>query len=193
MNKLLLFLFAFLLSHAVSAQQQADSAFYTTPQSQWLFKKAGTWQVAMTLQPTLDAKPVLIKNLTAERSMVGALCLHEIMQPAKGAAMPLFKRFSDLDYNLNDARWDYMSIDTRLTAGIMYFTYVPNTGDSIVSYIIDFRHPGFGSQATDRGKTVRCRNVITTLSEDHDMVKQYWTLTDGKEWLAVIYDYTRVK
>jgi hypothetical protein len=24
---------------------------------------------------------------------------------------------------LNERRWDYMSIDTRITGGIMYFTY----------------------------------------------------------------------
>lgn len=175
------------------AQQQADSAFYGTRESQWLTKKTGTWNVTMTLQPTIDGKPVLIKGLVAERSMIGALCLHEIMQPAKGAAMPLFKRISDLDYNLNDARWDYMSIDTRITAGIMYFTYFQQAGDSIVSYIMDFPHPGFGPQMTDRGKTVRCKNVVLTINENHDTVKQYWKLTDGQEWLAVTYDYMRAK
>ena len=86
------------------------------------------------MQPTIDAKPMLIKGLVAERSMIGALCLHVIMQPAKGAAMPLFKCTSDLDYNLNDTRWDYMSIDTRITAGLMYFTYFQM--QAIASFLI---------------------------------------------------------
>ena len=54
------------------AQQQADSAFYSAKQSQWLSKKTGHWNVVMTLQPTVDGKPVTIKSLTAERTMIGA-------------------------------------------------------------------------------------------------------------------------
>lgn len=175
------------------AQTQADNAFYSHKQSQWLSKKAGHWEVTMTLQPEKDAKPISIKGLEAERMMIGAFDLHETMQPAKGTAMPLFKRISDLDYNLNNARWDYASIDTRITAGIMFFTNYANEGDSIVSYLLDFPHPGLGLQQTDRGKNVRCRNVIITIDENHDTVKQYWKLTDGEEWLAVRYDYTRAE
>jgi hypothetical protein len=183
----------FTMTFQASAQTQADSAFYSHKQSQWLSKKTGHWEVAMTLHPAKDAKPISIKGLEAERTMIGAFDLHETMQPAKGTTMPLFKRISDLDYNLNNARWDYMSIDTRITAGIMFFTNYANEGDSIVSYILDFPHPGLGLQQTDRGKNVRCRNVIITIDENHDMVKQYWKLTDGEEWLAVRYDYTRAK
>ena len=174
-------------------QKQADSAFYSSKQSQRLSKKSGKWNVVMTLQPTIDAKPVTIKNLEAERTMIGAFCLNEVMQPAHGASMPLFKRISDFMYNFNEVRWDYISIDTRITAGIMNFINFENRGDSIVSYIMNFPHPGLGPQQTDRGKNVKVRNVIITISETHDMVKQYWTLTDGKEWLAVSYDYNRMQ
>ena len=180
-------------TYHVSAQSQADSDFYQKKQSQWLTKKTGLWNVTMSLQPTADAPQMMIKGIEAERTMVGAFCLHETMHPAKGAAMPAFQRISDLDYNYNDARWDYMSIDTRITAGIMFFTNYSYTSDSIVSYILDFPHPGFGTKQTDRGKTVRARNVIITINENHDMIKQYWKLTDGDEWLAVVYDYTRKK
>lgn len=173
------------------SQVQADSSFYKSMQSQWLTKKAGIWNVIMTIQPTIDSKPVLVKGLEAERSMVGAFCLHEVMQPSKGESMPLFKRLSDLDYNFNETRWDYISIDTRITAGIMFFTYHSSDGDSIISYIQAFPHPGLGPKQTDRGKTVRLRNVILTINENHDVVRQYWKLTDGKEWLAIIYDYIR--
>jgi hypothetical protein len=44
------------------------------------------------------------KNIEAERTMVGAFCLHEVMHPENGANMPLFQRYADLDYNYNDAR-----------------------------------------------------------------------------------------
>jgi len=176
-----------------SAQNQADSGFYQMKQAQWLAKKTGAWSVIQTLQPTIDASPIIIKGIEAERTMIGALCMHEVMQPAKGAPMPLFRRLSDLDYNLNDMHWDYTSIDTRITGGIMYFTNFGDTGDSIVSYILNFPHPGFGPRQTDRGKNVRVKTVITSINDDHDVVKQYWRLTDGHEWLAVQYDYTRKK
>jgi Protein of unknown function (DUF1579) len=173
------------------AQAPADSAFYQTKQSLWLSKKVGMWTVTMTLQPSVDAKPMTVTGMRAERTLIGAFCLHEIMQPINSASMPPFQRLADLVYNYNDARWDYMSIDTRITAGIMYFTNNPDTGDSIVSYILNTVHPGFGPKQIDRGKSMRVKNVIVTISPTHDIVRQYWKLTDGKEWLAVQYDYIR--
>jgi len=186
-------LIIFLINLNASSQQQADSAFYSAKESQWLKTKTGFWNVVMTMQATIDSKPIIIKDIEAERSMVGAFCLHEIMQPTAGASMPKFKRLSDLDYNYNDTRWDYMSIDTRITGGIMFFTNFGLTGDSIVSYMLNFPHPGLGPKQTDRGKMVRVRNVVLTIDANHDVIKQYWKLTDGKEWLAIVYDYTRRK
>ena len=192
MKKLILIFSLFFLVKLHSfSQSEADSAFYKSEQTQWLTKKTGSWDVVMTLQPTIDSKPITLKNIEAERSMVGAFCLHEVMHPVKGADMPLFQRYADLDYNYNDARWDYISIDTRITGGIMFFTNVPGTKDSIVSYILNTVHPGFGPKQTDRGKNLRIRNVIITLNPTHDIVKQYWKLTDGNEWLAVVYDYVK--
>jgi Protein of unknown function (DUF1579) len=173
------------------SQSQADSSFYKSKESKWLTKQIGMWNVTMTIQPTIDSKPIIINGIEVERSMVGAFCLHEVMQPSKGENMPLFKRISDLDYNFNEEKWDYISIDTRITAGIMFFTYSSSTEDSIVSYIQSFPHPGLGPKQTDRGKIVRVRNVVLNIDKNHDVVKQYWKLTDGKEWLAITYDYIR--
>lgn len=170
---------------------QADSAFYRIEQSKWLTRKVGDWNVTMTLQPQENAKPIVIKELEAKRVMVGAFCLHEVMQPSAKTKMPSFLRYADLDYNFNDNRWDYMSIDTRVTAGIMFFNNVPDVKDSIVSYMLNTVHPGFGPEQVDRGKNLRVKNVIITINANHDIVKQYWKLTEGNEWLAVIYDYVR--
>jgi hypothetical protein len=175
------------------AQTQADSVFYNTKQSQWLREKTGSWKVTMTLQPFKNTSPQIVHDLEAERTMIGALCMHEIMVPTRNSEPPLFERVSDLDYNKNDERWDYMTIDTRITGGIMYFTNFSQTIDSIVSYILNFPHPGFGPELKDRGKNVKIRNVIITVSPDHDIVKQYWKLTDSQEWLAVQYEYFRNK
>lgn len=176
------------------SQEQADAAFYKNEISQWLTKKVGTWDVTMTLQPTADTKPMTVGDLEAERTMIGAFCLHEVMKPKRDAKMPLFTRLSDLDYNFNEARWDYISIDTRITGGIMYFTNGESSPkENIVSHILNFPHPGFGPQQTNRGKTVKMRNVITTINKDHETVKQYWKMVDGEEWLGTIYDYKRRK
>ena len=173
------------------SQNQADSSFYKSTESKWLTKKTGMWNVTMTIQPTIDSKSIIINGMEAQRNMIGAFCLHEIMQPSKGEAMPLFNRISALDYNFNETLWDYISIDTRITAGIMFFNYHSSAGDSIVSYIQGFPHPDLGPKQTDRGKTVRVKNVVITIDENHDAVKQYWKLTDGVEWLAITYDYVR--
>lgn len=193
MSKQVTVLAIFLLAVGYSfSQTPADSQFYKTAQSQWLSQKAGTWDVTMTLQPAADAKAIIQKGLEAERTMIGAFCLHEVMRPARGLQVPSFQRNADLDYNFNDAKWDYISIDTRITGGIMQFSNVaPEVKDSIVSYLLNSVHPGFGPQQTDRGKSLRIKNVILTLGPNHDLVKQYWKLPDGKEWLAVIYDYVK--
>jgi hypothetical protein len=193
LKTLLFFPLCFFLTLAASSQPQADSAFYKNEKSLWLSGKTGYWNVVMSLQPAINMKPITIKNIEAVRTMVGAFCLHEVMRPAKGANMPDFLRYADLDYNYNDSRWDYMSIDTRITGGIMFFTNMPDVKDSIVSFMFNTTHPGFGPDQTDRGKSLRVRNVIITFDDNHDVVRQYWKLPDGNEWLAVVYDYMRRK
>lgn len=123
--------------------------------------------------------------------MIGDYCLHETMHPATGAKMPDFKRLCDLAYNLNEQRWDYASIDTRVTAGIMYFTYQGSNDSIITSFLTSFPNPGMGPGQKGRGQALYARNVVVKIDDNHDMVKQFWRLTDKTEWLAVQYDYTR--
>jgi hypothetical protein len=160
-------------------------------ESDRLKKMVGKWAVTMSLRPTPDAAPMVQQGLVADRSMVGDFCLNESMQPGFGTKIPAFQRISDLAYNVNENRWDYMSIDTRITAGIMYFMNFESNQDSITSYIANFPYPGFGPDLKGRGQAVYTRNVIIKKDDDHDVVKQYWRLTDKPEWLAVEYEYTR--
>jgi len=143
------------------------------------------------LSPSADVPAQIIKGLVAERVMIGNYCLHEIMHPAAGAKIPDFKRLCDFAYNLNEQRWDYISIDTRITAGIMYFTYLGSASNTITSFITSFPNPGMGPDKKGRGQALYCRNVVIKTDDNHDTVKQYWRLTDKPEWLAVQYDYTR--
>jgi hypothetical protein len=158
----------------------------------YLKNRSGRWSVVMILQTSSDAPSLVVRDLTAERTMVGDFCLHEVMYPPPGAKMPDFQRLSDLAYNVNELRWDYMSIDTRITAGIMSFTFLSADDTSITSFITSFPHPGFGPGQTDRGRAVYMRNVVVKIDRDHDVVKQYWRLTDQPEWLCVQYKYTRI-
>jgi hypothetical protein len=50
--------------------------------------------------------------------MVG-LYLTETMRPAPGSNVPEFRRIDYLTYDNVQARWEYVSMDTRAPVGIM--------------------------------------------------------------------------
>ena len=91
------------------------------------------------------------------------------------------------------AIWNYAVVDTRITGNVMFFRSFDNGQDSITTYMGTFTHPGLGPDQKDRGKAVRARTVFIKLSNDMDLVNQYWTFADKPEWLAVQYEYTRRK
>jgi hypothetical protein len=186
--KILLWAFCLALLFAQTRLLAQDNA----TEHDYLKNRTGRWSVVMTLWTSPDAPPAIVRDLTAERAMVGDFCLHEVMYPSPGVKMPDFQRLSDLAYNVNERRWDYMSIDTRITAGIMYFTFLAADDTTITSFITSFPHPGFGPGHVDRGRAVYMRNVVVKIDRDHDLVKQYWRLTDHAEWLGVQYSYTRM-
>jgi hypothetical protein len=82
------------------------------PQAAQLARRVGAWDVVMTLRPTPDAASIVVKDLVAERVMIG-LYLQEIMRPASGSGIPDFRRIEYLTYNPVEARWQYVSMDTR--------------------------------------------------------------------------------
>ena len=182
----LLFAGTVLTDHTILAQSG-------TKEHSYLQHKTGTWDVTMTFCPSAGGPTPIIHGITAERTMIGDYCLHEVMHPAAPAAMPDFTRLADFAYNLNEQRWDYMSIDTRITGGIMYFTYQGTEGNRITSFITSFPNPGMGPDQKGRGEALHARNVVVWIDNDHDQVQQYWRLTDKPEWLAVQYDYIRSK
>lgn len=174
----------------------SSTALYGQPgkaEHDMLRMKVGKWQVKMVIQPKADGPKILVDSLMANRELIGNYCLHEEMYPKLNTVEKGFKRLSDLAFNVNENRWDYISIDTRITAGIMYFTFLDQKDGAITSFISSFPHPGFGENLAERGKSVFMRNVIKRIDDDHDQVLQYWRLTDQQEWLAVQYDYRRTK
>jgi len=71
---------------------------------QYLADKAGKWSVVITLKLGANEPEQVVKGITAERSLVGDHCIHELMQPAGNLKMPDFKRLADLAWNLNEQR-----------------------------------------------------------------------------------------
>jgi len=154
-----------------------------------LARRAGTWDVVMTLRPAPDAKPIVVKGLVAERSVIG-LYLQEIMRPSEGSDAADFRRIEYLTYNPVQARWQYVSMDTRVPVGLMPATsFGDQPTDSITVHFENFAIPGFGPEL--EGRFFRARHVTTRESDDRDISRQYWTAVGSTEWLAVQYEYTR--
>lgn len=181
----------FLASGCPAFSQQPDAALQNQPQAQWLKRQVGTWQVTMTAQLLPGARPMVTKGIVAERSLINDLCLYEVMRPVAGSGIADFQRISYLAYNLNERRWDYVSMDSRITAGLMYFVNFESNADSITSYIASFPYPGFGPEDKVRGMSVAARNVIVSPTSDHQVVRQYWRFAAGSEWKGMEYDYSR--
>lgn len=178
-------------SNHTTFAQYADSAMKNDEHAQWVNQLSGTWDVTMTAHLLPEEKPMTVKGIVAHRSLLNNFTFYEEMFPAAGSKVQDFKRISYLSYNLNEQHWDYMVIDSRITAGIMFFTNYSSASDSIVSYILNFPHPGVGPTQKSRGKTVFARNVIIKKSEKENLLMQYWRFTDGKEWLGMMYEYKK--
>jgi hypothetical protein len=160
------------------------------PESDQLARRVGTWTVVMTMRPTATATPIVVAGLTAERSLTGPY-LQEIMRPASGSTVPEFRRIDFLTYNRLQARWQYLSMDTRATVGLMFAQgFGPDRSNEVTVYFNDFPAPTeLGPEVA--GHFMRARHVLTRVSEDHEFSRQYWSMEGRSEWLGVQYEYTR--
>jgi hypothetical protein len=161
------------------------------PEAGELARRAGLWNVVITLRPTPDAAPVVTTGLVAERTMIG-LFLQEVMKPAPGSSTPDFRRISYLHYNRVEGRWQYVSLDTRFPAGIMpAWSFEKEVGGKLTLQFESLAFAGWGREV--EGWLMRSNYVITRESDDHEFARQFWTRADGtgQEWLAVQYEYTR--
>jgi hypothetical protein len=157
------------------------------PEAQRLARQIGTWNVVMTLRPAPNATPIVTRDLVAERTMTG-LYLNEVMKPAPGSKVPDFRRLDHLTYDAVQARWEYVSMDTRAPIGIMFAKSWANEQRPEISvYFENFADPGLGTF----GASVRARHIDKLDGDNHHIKQQYWRRPGEPEWLAVQYDYTR--
>ncbi len=161
------------------------------PEAEQLARRAGVWNVVVTLRPAPDAAPVVTSGLIAERTMIG-LFLQEVMKPAPGSTTPDFRRISYLHYNRVEGRWQYVSLDTRFPAGIMpAWSFENEVGGKLTLQFEGLAFAGWGREV--EGWLMRSNYVITRENDDHEFARQFWTRADGtgREWLAVEYEYAR--
>jgi hypothetical protein len=161
------------------------------PEAEALARRAGVWNVVVTLRPAPEAAPIVTSGLVAERTMIG-LFLQEVMKPAPGSTVPDFRRISYLHYNRVESRWQYVSLDTRFPAGIMPArSFEKETRGNLTLQFDGLAFAGWGDQV--EGWLMRSNYVISREGDDHEFARQFWTRADGtgREWLAVQYEYTR--
>jgi hypothetical protein len=179
------------------AQTSATSVASATPSApakaqaiELLTRRAGTWDVVMTMRPTATATPIVVAELLARRSVVGPY-LQEVMTPAPGSKVPDFRRIDFITYNPLQARWQYLSMDTRATVGLMVGQGVGREIDGeITVYFSDF--PGPTELGPDvGGRYMRARHVLTRETNDHEFTRQYWSVDGSPEWMGIQYEYTR--
>jgi hypothetical protein len=161
-----------------------------TTETDLLRTAVGTFDVRNKLWPVAGAEPIVTDGV-ARRRMVDDLYLEEIMEPGAGAAEP-FSRICYLDFNPLSGRWEYVSLDTRIPAQLMYELSNDRTlgkESTVVLHLPVFALPGWGTDVT--GQSVRQRREISLADPDHQEVRQYWSLPNASEYLAVEYLYSR--
>ena len=186
-----------------AAFAQSDAAAATTgpsanerltqlgPEGRALAQRVGTWDATFTSWDKPGDEPVVTGGLVAEREMIGPM-LQERLHPAEATPGPSWTRVDDLTFNRTEGRWDYMSMDSRVAAGMMSaWSLDHDPAERVFLSFLPFSTPGTGQTAT--GQMLRMEQVVIHQDADHEVKDQYFTAVDGVavKWLAKRYTYTR--
>ena len=161
------------------------------PEALAMAARAGLWSMTQTNWSSPDAVPVTIPNLIAERIMIGPF-LQEIAHPAPDSVAAPFTRLDYLTFNRVEGRWDYASMDTRSSNGIMpAWSLGRDPAEQIDLVFQPFAIVGGGPEV--KGQMLRMEETITQEGPDRDVKDQYFILADGTgtKWLARRYSYVR--
>ena len=161
------------------------------PEDRELAAESGRWNVVSTLWLEPDAKPIVSKDLVADRTMIGNY-QQEVMRPDPGSSGPDFRRLAYLHYFRVEGCWQYVSMDTRFPVGIMPAKTCERAHDGKLT--LEFGSlPFVGLGAEVEGRTINSNLEIERAGPNHEFIRQYWTRADGtgRRWLAVQYEYTR--
>lgn len=181
------------LAAAQSASNASDRLNAAGTEARSLIERIGTWEVVATFWPTPGAEPVVTRGLVAERRMIGNF-LEERMTPAPVSGMPDFTRIDYLGFNRVEGRWQYVSLDSRLPVGIMPATSFARGEPDNLSLIFEpLAFAGFAEAV--EGRMMRSDLTIRRESPDREVKEQRFVAAvgDGRPWLAVRYEYRRVR
>jgi hypothetical protein len=162
------------------------------PEASALQARTGRWRVEMRLWPAPGSKPIVQRDMLAERSLIGSF-LAETIRPVPGTGQPDFSRISYLHYNRVEGRWQYVSMDTRFPAGIMpAYSHAPSKPGTLELQFQPLAFPGWGTSV--EGWMMQSSYEVAGIGTDRETARQYWTRADGtaRRWLAVEYVYTRL-
>ncbi|SHN31321.1 Protein of unknown function [Duganella sacchari] len=158
-----------------------------------LAARAGWWDVSETVWARPGAEPAVIHGQVAHRQMVG-LYLQEMLYASAQRSDAALHRMDYLGYNRVTGRWEYLSMDTRVAAGLMpAWSYEHDDVRRIRIQFEPFAFPGAG--ATVSGQLLRMEEIIEQTGPDTETKDQYFILADGSgtKWLAHRYAYARRK
>lgn len=161
------------------------------PEEQALAERVGTWDVTFTSWEKPGSPPVITSGLVAEREMIGPM-LQERLHPGTGKPGPLWVRVDDLTFNRTEGRWDYVSMDSRVAAGIMVaWSLDHDPATRVFLTFLPFSTPGTGQEVS--GQMLRMEQIVIHEDVDHETKDQYFTSADGvaTKWLAKRYSYVR--
>jgi hypothetical protein len=161
------------------------------PEAAALAARAGLWDVVETSWPQPGAAPEIVRGQVAERRMVG-LYLQEMLHPA--ATDEHVNRLDYLGFNHVTGRWEYLSMDTRVAAGLMpAWSFGQDPAERIRIQFEPFALPGSGASVS--GQLLRMEEFIDHPDPDTETKDQYFILADGSgtRWLGHRYAYARRK
>jgi hypothetical protein len=161
------------------------------PEAQALAERVGTWDVTFTSWEKPGSPPVITRGLIADREMIGPM-LEERLHPDVGTPGPSWVRIDDLTFNRTEGRWAYMSMDSRVAAGIMVaWSLDRDPAARVFLSFLPFSTPGTGQEVS--GQTLRMEQIVIHEDADHETKDQYFMSADGvaTKWLAKRYAYTR--
>ncbi len=109
--------------------------------------------------------------------MVG-LYLQEVLHPSPAISDPAIGRIDYLGFNRITGRWDYLSMDTRASVGLMpAWSFDRDPVERIRVQFEPFALPG--DDVAVSGRLLRMEQLIVQAGPDTDSKDQYFIAADG--------------
>lgn len=179
-------------ANAADAPSVMDKLNEFGPEAKALVQRTGTWDVTITSWAAPGAAPSVLGGLVAERRMIGPM-LEEVLHTVEGAPGVPFSRADFLHFNRLEGRWQYMSMDARVPAGMMTaYSHDADPEQRIFMSFLPFAMPHITGD-TAVGQLWRMEQVIVRQDANHEVKDQYFTAAGSApvKWLGNRYSYTR--